>query len=126
MLPKQERLTKSSEFAFIYRQKKSVANSLLILYLGSKKQNVETPTRVGFIVAKKVHKRAVKRNRIKRLMRESYKNITKTEGFKLKDYQSLIFIARPAIIESDYNSVHAALLDCIKKANRKFINNRQK
>ncbi len=122
MLPKQQRLTKSSEFAFIYRKKKSVANSLLILYVGNKKQDKEALSRVGFVAGKKVHKKAVKRNRIKRLMREAYKNISRAEDFKLKDYQSLIFIARPAIIESDYYKVHAALLDCIRKANKKFSN----
>jgi len=120
MLPKQERLTKSSEFAFIYRKRKSVANSLLILYVGNKKRDKAAPTRTGFVVGKKVHKKAVKRNRIKRLMREVYKDISRTENFLLKDYQNLIFIARPSIIESDYHKIHAAMQDCIKKAYKKF------
>ncbi len=120
MLPKQERLTKSSEFAYIYRKKKSVANSLLILYVGNKKREGTTPTRVGFVVGKKVHKKAVKRNRIKRLIREAYKNLGKSQNFSLKVYGTLIFIARPAIIESDYKTVRAAVEDCVKKADKRY------
>ena len=120
MLPREERLTKSSAFAFIYRKRRSVANSLLILYVGNKKRNEAFPTRVGFVVGKKVSKKAVIRNRAKRFMREAYKDLRKDEKFVLKDYGNLIFIARPAIIEADYKQVHAALKDCARKANIRF------
>jgi len=121
MLPREERLTKSSAFAFIYRKRRSVANSLLILYVGNKKRNKAFPARVGFVVGKKVSKKAVIRNRAKRLMRETYKDLRKDEKFTLKDYENLIFIARPAIIEADYKQVYAALKDCVRKADRRFI-----
>ena len=120
MLPRIERLTKSREFAFIYRKRRSVANSLLILYVGLPKHDEAVPSRVGFVVGKKVSKRAVKRNRAKRLMRESYKNIRKAETFELKNYQNLIFIARPAIIEADYTAVNNAVNDCVKRAAKRF------
>ncbi len=120
MLPREERLTKNTEFSFVYRKRKSVANALLILYVGNKKQNNEIPTRAGFVVGKKVHKSAVKRNKIKRRLREAYKDLRKKEDFRLKDYSSLIILARPAIIESDYNKIYNALEDCIKKAIKRF------
>lgn len=115
MLPKEERLTQSSEFALVYKKKQSVANSLLVLYLGNKKQDPSIPTRVGFIVGKKVHKRAVKRNRVKRLLREAYKSIR-----PLNDYQSLIFIARASIVDADYNKVYDAVADCVKRAKKRY------
>ena len=120
MLPKPERLTKSSEFNFLYRQRKSVANSLLVLYVGTKKPDLTQPSRVGFVVGKKVHKRAVKRNKLKRLLREVYKSMRKTDDFPLKDYRSLLFLARPGSVEADYNKVYDAVNDCIKKATKKF------
>lgn len=120
MLPKQERLTRSREFAFVYRRKKSVANPQLILYVGRKKRDQSIPTRVGFVVGKKVHKSAVRRNRIKRRLRNAYKELSREENFKLSDYENLIFIARPAIIESDYHEIFSAVKDCVKKADRKF------
>ena len=120
MLPKNERLRSGREFKTVYNMKKSVANSLLILYTGRKKEDPDSPTKVGFVVGKKVHKRAVKRNRAKRLMRESFRNIRKTENFLLKDRAGLIFLARPEIVEADYHTVYSAVEDCIQKAYKKF------
>ncbi|OGI00693.1 MAG: ribonuclease P protein component [Candidatus Melainabacteria bacterium GWF2_37_15] len=120
MLPKPERLTKSSEFGYVYHQKRSVANSLLVLYVSNKKRDESIPTRVGFIVGKKVHKRAVKRNKAKRHIREAYKVMRKAEDFPLKDFQHLIFIARPPIVEADYKQVYDAVADCITRAAKRF------
>lgn len=120
MLPRDERLKTSREFSTIYNLRRSVANPLLILYVGRKKIDPAIQTKVGFVVGKKVHKRANKRNRAKRLMREAYRNIRKTDEFLLKDYEYLIFLARIPILEADYNQVYEAVLDCFKKACRKF------
>ena len=121
MLPKQERLTRNSEFVYVYSRKRSVANSLLVLYVTNPKRDVSVPTRVGFIVGKKVHKHAVKRNRAKRLIREVYKTMRKAEDFPLKNFQHLIFIARDKIVEANYQQVYDAVEDCIKKAAKKFV-----
>ncbi len=120
MLPREERLTRSSEFAYVYRQKRSVANSLLVLYVGSKKRDASKPTRVGFIVGKKVHKNAVKRNRVKRLVREAYKNLRKDENFPLKNYRQLIFIPRASSVDADYNQIYDAVINCINRAFKKY------
>lgn len=122
MLPKNERLKSSREFVTVYNLKRSVANSLLILYVGRKKADDAVLTKAGFVVGKKVHKRSVKRNRAKRLMREAYRNIRKTDEFILKDYEYLIFLARPQILEADYNQVLEALSDCFTKASNKLKN----
>ena len=120
MLPTGERLKTSREFTTIYNLKRSVANPLLILYVGRKKTDPAIPTKVGFVVGKKVHKRAVKRNRAKRLTREAYRHIRNTDEFLLKDYEYLIFLARIPILEADYNQVYDAVIDCFKKAHKKF------
>ena len=70
MLPKQYRLKKRSAFKATYKVKNSTHSGGVTLFAGRKKTE-EIPTKVGFVVSKKVHKRAVRRNRLKRLMRES-------------------------------------------------------
>lgn len=120
MLPKNERLTSNSEFVSVYNQKKSVANSLVVLYVGKKHKDFINPVKAGFVAGKKIHKSAVKRNRVKRLMREAYRNIRNTDDFSLKQYEALIFLARLPILEADYNQVYDAVKDCIKKAFNKF------
>ncbi|MFH0703214.1 MAG: ribonuclease P protein component [bacterium] len=119
MLPQAERLKKNSEFSVVYNIRKSVANSLLILYVDKKKESLEIPTKVGFVVGKKINKKAVKRNRIKRLLREAYKNIRKTSKISIQ-WESLIFIARPKILEVNYKEVYDAVIDCLKKASKKY------
>jgi ribonuclease P protein component len=120
MLPKPERLTQRNEFNSVYQMRKSVANSMIILYVGNKKSDETQPTKAAFVVSKKIHKKAVCRNRAKRLMREAYKNIRVPEDFCLKDFERLIFIARPEILEGDYKKVNSALVDCMRKVFKKY------
>lgn len=56
----------------------------------------------------KIHKRAVKRNRIKRLMRESYRLAIKKRELSTK-YMSIIFVASAKLLEKDFNYVNSAV-----------------
>jgi ribonuclease P protein component len=61
------RLRKSSEFLQVRQQGHSIASRLLIL---AYRANTADITRIGFVVSKKVSKRAVERNHLKRLLSE--------------------------------------------------------
>ncbi|MEI7473612.1 MAG: ribonuclease P protein component [bacterium] len=121
MLEKAQRLKNSSEFKTVYNLKRSVANSLLILYVGKKKDNSLIKPRVGFVVAKKIHKRATKRNRVKRLIRESYRNFLRSHPSKDITWQRLIFLARSPMLDAKYEDVLHAVEDCLRKV-EKFSN----
>ena len=57
------------------------------------------------MVSKKIHKRAVRRNRIKRLMRESVRLYIKDcENFDTK-YMSLIFVASSRLLDKNFKEV---------------------
>ncbi len=101
MLPKEYRLKKRSAFSATYKINNSYHKGGITLFCG-KRKDTETPTKVGFVVSKKIHKRAVKRNRIKRLMREAYRHLIKEEKTTTK-YISLIFVASSKLLETDYN-----------------------
>lgn len=119
MLSRPERLKTSSEFNTVYRLKRSVANSLLILYVG-KKNTSESLTKVGIVVGKKVSKRANKRNYIKRIIREAYKRAKECSELDAKEWESMIILARPDSLEVDFKEVYDSIIDCIKKARKRF------
>ncbi len=120
MLPKDERLTKNIEFVKTYNIKRSVSNSLLILYVGQKNKNPQYPTKVGFVVGKKIHKKATKRNRIKRHIREAFKKYKIKHPEYNNYWYSIIFLARNDSLDTDFNQVYNAVENCINKALKRY------
>lgn len=101
MLKKQYRLKNRKAFDATYKNHKVVSNSLFTIYIGKPKKDKETTTKFGFVVSKKYHKRAVKRNRIKRLMRECVRLAIKENKLgNLNNYMS--FIILPKITDENY------------------------
>lgn len=90
LLPANERLRKSSVFQRAYTGRKNVNTRLVTLYVvprakserkapGAKQTfNAARMPFVGFVVAKKVLKSAVARNRVKRRVREAYRLLTRS------------------------------------------------
>ena len=113
MLPKEYRLKKRSAFAATYRTGKSLHKDGITMFVGKEKNN-DYPTRIGFVVSKKIHKRAVKRNRIKRLMRESYRLLIK-EGAISDKYISIIFVASSTLLDKDYKYIDNAMRKLVYK-----------
>ena len=79
MLPRNYRLKNNNAFQATYHTRNSVSDELFIVFAGKPKKN-EYTTRIGFVVSKKNHKRAVKRNKLKRLMRESLRLLLKNSN----------------------------------------------
>jgi ribonuclease P protein component len=66
------RLRKSSDFQRVRQQRRSVASRLLILAWAP---NTDNTLRIGFVISKRIAKRAVERNYIKRLLSEAIRPI---------------------------------------------------
>ena len=95
MLPKQYRLKNHRAFEATYANRKRVSNSFAILYKGKPKTSTDHITKIGFVVTKKVSKRAVKRNRLKRLFREAVRLHLKNNTLpEINDFQSLVFVIK--------------------------------
>ena len=114
MLPKQYRLKKRSAFTATYRTGKTLHKDGITVFCGKKKTG-DIQTKIGFVVSKKIHKRAVKRNRIKRLMRESLRLYIKNSPQTFDtQYMSLIFVASTKILNKNFSE--------ISKATNKLLN----
>ncbi len=116
MLPKQFRLKRCSLFSKTMASGKTLCNTPYFLVLALPRIFTSSvPTRFGFIVSKKVSNKAVKRNKVKRRLREMVRNnIIPREWPQLNSYITIIFIARRGILEASYNQIQTALMKCLE------------
>lgn len=113
MLKRENRLKNKYAFSATYRVKNFHYKNGITLNVG--KENKEnSPVKIGFVVSKKTHKRAVKRNRLKRLMRESVRLYLK-ENNNLNKYISLIFTAHSGALGKSFDEINKSILQLIKE-----------
>ncbi|MCK4260494.1 MAG: ribonuclease P protein component [Halanaerobiales bacterium] len=106
---KSAKLRKNREFQRVYKFGKSFANKILVVYVFYHPQNSER--RVGFTVSKKFGN-AVKRNRLKRLMKEAYR----LNQYQIQDGIDLIFLPRQRIIGAKFKEIEKGMTKLFSKA----------
>lgn len=98
-------LKKNADFKKVYESNNYLANDILVLYyLKSNNSN-----RVGISVSKKVGN-SVKRHKIKRRIKEAYRNID-----KIKQGYDIVFIARKKASEVEYKEIKNTIIWLFKK-----------
>ena len=118
MLAKQYRLKKRTAFNATYRTGVSFHKGGITVFCGRKK-TMDITTKIGFVVSKKIHKRAVRRNRIKRLMRESVRLYIKNNESFDSSYMSLVFVASSKLLDKSFSEVNYSinkLMNMVKDA----------
>ncbi|MDD2572935.1 MAG: ribonuclease P protein component [Bacillota bacterium] len=98
-------IRKSKEFSKVYNRGSSKANPVLVMYVI---QNGKEYNRIGVSVSRKVGKSVV-RNRIKRLIKETYRRYS---GRITKGYD-LVFIARVQAKEAGYKDIEKWMADLL-------------
>ncbi|MFN8673971.1 MAG: ribonuclease P protein component [Candidatus Sericytochromatia bacterium] len=118
MLSKEKRLRKNSDFEKVYHCGKSLSCKILVLYV-LKKENPES-IRFGFSISKKISKKAVIRNKIKRQLA----SIIRKESLNISDKSlDLVFIARKAILDANFDKINESVNYLLNKSG---INNSAK
>jgi ribonuclease P protein component len=113
------RLSRSDDFARVYRSGRSVANRFLVLYYFERPSPGQTEApdqaRVGLSVSKRLGG-AVDRNRVKRVLREA----VRTNGQFLGGNMDFVLIARTPIVElletGGFREVEAKVAEVFRKA----------
>ena len=113
------RLSRSEDFARVYRAGRSVANKYLVLYYFERSEpvvtGVEARPRVGFSVSKRLGT-AVDRNRVKRVLREAFR----ANDQSFRENMDFVLIARTPLMElleaGGSKAVEAKMLEIFRKA----------
>lgn len=102
-------IRKDYEFRKVYKYGKSFANRYMVVYI---MPNRTKDTRIGISVSKKVGN-AVTRNRIRRMIKESYRLNIDSD---IKKGYDVVFISRVAAKDADYKTIEKSIYGVVKKA----------
>lgn len=101
-------LKKNKEFNFVYRRGKHVSSKdLTLIFVKSRYGGI----RAGFSVSKKVGNSVI-RNKTRRRLKEAVRSVLP----QLFGNYSIIFVARPCIVQVDYAQIAKQVAHLLKKA----------
>ena len=107
-LPKGRILCKKDDFQRVYNKGRSYANRYMVLYVSPRDDD---SSKVGFAAGKKLGN-AVVRNRVKRILRESYR----LNQRELKKGHELLLVGRKALIGEGCAKAQEAFLQLCQRA----------
>lgn len=113
MLPKQNRLPLRTDLVRV-QEKGELFQGRLFSLLVSKsagQQVSKQPSRFGFIISTKIHKRATKRNRSRRLLIEAIRGLSS----KIKPGFDCVFLAKKAIVGKELGEIKGEVERLFKK-----------
>ncbi|MDD4834286.1 MAG: ribonuclease P protein component, partial [Lutispora sp.] len=103
-----ERIKKNYIFKKVYTNGRYYAEKSLVLYI---LKNDDDMNKVGYSVSKKIGN-SVKRNRVKRLMKENFRKLSED----IKTGYFIVFTARVKSSEADYYDIEKEMINAIKRA----------
>jgi ribonuclease P protein component len=110
-LSKQKRLLTKADYNSVFSKSVKVSNALFLILIH---KNSYTYSRLGLVISKKVDKRAVQRNRIKRISRESFRN------YNFESHCDFVILARAKVTQLPNNKIFNSLNDLWSQADSKI------
>jgi ribonuclease P protein component len=109
MLSAENRLKKERDFERVFKEGKAWRGELVFLkWLG----NGLDASRFGFIVSRKVSKKAIVRNKLKRRLRQ----IARTRMSELKKGVDIVVVARPGLESKNFAATKEIINELFRKA----------
>lgn len=109
MLPKAERLRRERDFQTVLRTGWRVRHPVLNLYFLPRPGGGR---RAGFVVGRRVSNKAVRRNKVRRRLREAYR----LRRHQVKTDVWLLFVAQPSASRADFHQMAAAVEQLLRQA----------
>lgn len=107
-----EALCRRADFDHIYRQGKRIRGRFVTAIALSRPD--ATVCRVSYVVSRKVAKQAVRRNRIRRRLREALRHLIAEHG--LAGHPDLILIASTHAVQASYWDLRAEVRELLRRA----------
>tara|TARA_Y100000992_G_scaffold275972_1_gene219864 strand:+ start:587 stop:928 length:342 start_codon:yes stop_codon:yes gene_type:complete len=104
-------LSKNEEFKSLLKKRK-ISNKYVTIFFGNLPNKRSNNLNISFVVKKKIGN-AVKRNKIKRQLRNIMNDATKKITIKLK--YSYLVIAKPTMLSNDFRNIKEILFQEFKK-----------
>lgn len=107
-LPKDERLKNAGDFRSVFRNQKGAKAGTLLL---KAKPSTKQASRFGIVISKQVSKKAVERNRLRRLLGEALKK----EQDSLPSPHDIVLVALPGFSVPDLEGARSVVSQLIEK-----------
>ena len=104
-------LSKNEEFKFLLKKKK-LSNTYVTFFFGLLANKNNSKLNISFVTKKKIGN-AVKRNKIKRRLRNIMNDAIKKISIKLS--YSYLVIAKPTMLNNEFNNIKKTLLQEFEK-----------
>ncbi len=111
MLTKYNRLTKEKDFKVVFKAGKKYSLLGTGIYLKVRENNLEQ-SRFGFVISKKVSKKAVVRNKIKRRLRE----VVRIDISEIKRGVDVVVVVLPGFEKNNFQTVKEKINNLFRKA----------
>lgn len=117
MLPAGNRLTAKYDFEKVKKRGAVLTTPFFVLsYIERGKKEPVFGPRFGFVASTHLDKRATKRNRVKRILRESVRLFLKLREEEVKDVSlDVVFVLRKRILDQGYEEVNRLVNTLLSK-----------
>ena len=105
-------LSKNEDFKNLLKKKK-ISNKYLTIYFGTLKEKDNKKMNISFVAKKKQIKSAVKRNKVKRRLRNIINDLTKKMSINLN--LSYLVITKITMLNEEYAVIKETLFEDFKK-----------